>query len=147
VARGDVPRAIAEARRWVELEPTEDEAQHRLIELLADSGNRAEAIRQYESYERALRIDDLRPLDHTRALIEHVRQRSGPPKQPSARSPSPDPTAPPAPPVTPASAQSVSGWRTRIVTVGVPASESRGDAGALHCGVAVPQFQHRPGRE
>ncbi|MBI4503428.1 MAG: hypothetical protein HY700_20000 [Gemmatimonadetes bacterium] len=86
VARGDVPRAIAEARRWVELEPVEDEAQHRLIELLASTGNRAEAIRQYESYERALKADDLVPLDHTRALIDQVRQSSAPPGPPAPQS-------------------------------------------------------------
>jgi adenylate cyclase len=72
-AGDDLVSAIAEARRWVALEPAEDEAQHRLIELLARSGERAEAIRQYESYERALAPDDLRPLDHTRALIERMR--------------------------------------------------------------------------
>ncbi|MBI4521266.1 MAG: tetratricopeptide repeat protein, partial [Gemmatimonadetes bacterium] len=51
----------------------------------AAAGNRAEAIRQYESYERALKAEDLEPLDHTRALIESVRQSSA----------SPSPTGPP----------------------------------------------------
>jgi len=79
VARGDSARAIAEARRWVELEPTEDEAQHRLIERLAAAGDRAEAIRQYDSYQRVLEADELEPLEHTQALIEAVRQGRGAP--------------------------------------------------------------------
>jgi adenylate cyclase len=81
VATGDSERAIAHARRWVELEPLEDEAQHRLIELLASLGKRAEAIRQYESYERALHSEELEPLDHTLELIARVRQSSAAPSQ------------------------------------------------------------------
>ncbi|MBI4544282.1 MAG: hypothetical protein HY703_03705 [Gemmatimonadetes bacterium] len=84
VARGDVERAMLAARRWVELEPLEDEAHHRLIELLAHSGNRAEAIRQYDSYERALKAEELEPLEQTRALIAVVRQSSTAPTPPTA---------------------------------------------------------------
>ncbi|MBI4420571.1 MAG: hypothetical protein HY560_07065 [Gemmatimonadetes bacterium] len=122
VTRGDVERAIAEARRWVELEPAEDTAQHRLIELLAASGNRAEAIRQYESYERALKADDLEPLEHTRGLIERVRQSSAAP--PSAAVPPvqrPE-SGPPAPPVATAPARALPRWRRRQVTFAATAA-------------------------
>ena len=81
VARADPARAIREARRWVELEPSEDEAQHRLIELLAAAGDRTEAIRQYERYQRVLEVDELEPLEHTRALIEAVRRGRGAPAE------------------------------------------------------------------
>jgi len=74
LAAGDQERAIAHARHWIELEPLEDEAQHRLIELLGIAGQRAEAIRQYESYERTLQAEELEPLETTRELIARIRQ-------------------------------------------------------------------------
>jgi len=70
---GDVAGALQAARDWVQLTPGEDEAQHRLIELLAASGNTIEAARQYEVYERALAADDLTPLEDTKALIARIR--------------------------------------------------------------------------
>ena len=71
---GDHRRALEHARRWVELEPLEDEAQHRFIQLLALSGRRSEAIRQYETFERALAKDDLEPLEETKKLVEGIRE-------------------------------------------------------------------------
>jgi adenylate cyclase len=73
----DLALAVAHARSWVEIEPLEDEAQHRLIELLAVSGARAEALRQYEIYERALQGDGLQPLDETRELVARLRRGGG----------------------------------------------------------------------
>jgi DNA-binding SARP family transcriptional activator len=70
---GAVSEALLVARQWVELEPQEDEAQHKLIELLAATGQRAEALRQYESYERLLAADQLLPLEQTVALITALR--------------------------------------------------------------------------
>lgn len=88
VADGDVDRAIAHARRWVELEPMEDEAHHRLIELLAESGDRSDAIRQYESYQRMLAQEELTPLEQTVELIERVRGGARQPESPgTARKP------------------------------------------------------------
>jgi DNA-binding SARP family transcriptional activator len=65
--------ALLVARRWVELEPQDDEAQHKFIELLAATGERAEALRQYESYERQLAADQLQPLEQTVALVAALR--------------------------------------------------------------------------
>jgi Tol biopolymer transport system component len=70
---GAVADAIEAARAWVTLEPYDDEAQHRLIELLAGSGQRSEALAQYERYERLLKADDLEPLDETKALVALLR--------------------------------------------------------------------------
>jgi DNA-binding SARP family transcriptional activator/TolB-like protein len=70
---GDVSGALAIARRWVELEPLDDEAQHHFIQLLAASGRRSEAIHQFESFQRVLMDDDLEPLDETRELIDRIR--------------------------------------------------------------------------
>ncbi len=69
----DAGAALAVARRWVELEPLEDEAQHKLIELLAASGERAEALREAENYERLLHEDGLQPLEETKQLVERIR--------------------------------------------------------------------------
>ncbi|MGH7576534.1 MAG: tetratricopeptide repeat protein [Longimicrobiales bacterium] len=72
-AAGDLRGAVQAAQRWVAPDPFDDEAQHRLIEVLAEAGERAEAIRQYETYARLLEPEGLRPLDQTATLIERVR--------------------------------------------------------------------------
>jgi DNA-binding SARP family transcriptional activator len=72
LARGDPASALATARRWVEAEPLEAEAQHRLIRLLADGGDPQGALRQYRRYERRLEGDDLEPLPETRRLLERI---------------------------------------------------------------------------
>ncbi len=91
LARGDTGAAIAAAREWLRLDPQQDEAQHKLIELLAASGQRTEAVQQYEVYERQLAVDDLEPLDETRTLIAGIRARasggSTPPHLPAAADP------------------------------------------------------------
>lgn len=75
VAANRLPGAIAAARRWVEQDGLEDEANHRLIELLVLSGDRTEAIRQYANYEARLKEElDVAPLDNTRELIERIRR-------------------------------------------------------------------------
>jgi len=73
---GDLTGAIEAAERWAEREPSDDEAQHRLIEILAAAGERAEAIRQYETYARRMAADGLQPLDETVALAERLRSDS-----------------------------------------------------------------------
>ena len=71
---GALEEACAEARRWIELEPLEDEAHHGLIQLLARAGHRAEALQQYEQYVRLLASDSLEPLEETIALAQAIRQ-------------------------------------------------------------------------
>lgn len=73
---GDLAGALEAAQRWVAPDPFDDEAQHRLIEALAEVGERGEAIRQYEMYARLLEPDGLRPLDETSALMERVRSEA-----------------------------------------------------------------------
>ncbi|MGH7556064.1 MAG: protein kinase domain-containing protein, partial [Longimicrobiales bacterium] len=70
---GDLVRALEEARHWVEADPLEDEAQHRLIELLAQVGQRAEALRQHEAYTRLMDRENLKPLEQTVRLVERIR--------------------------------------------------------------------------
>ena len=70
---GRLSEALRHARRWAELHPSDDEGQHRLIELLAAIGERGEALSRYESYRALLAADDLRPLDATAELVERIR--------------------------------------------------------------------------
>jgi DNA-binding SARP family transcriptional activator len=72
-AAGDLKGAVTAAELWVARDQTDNEAQHRLIETLAAAGERAEAIRQYETYARLLEPDGLRPLDETLELVQRLR--------------------------------------------------------------------------
>lgn len=71
-AAGDHAGAIEAAQHWVLPDPSDDEAQHKLVEVLAEAGRRTDAIRQYETYARLLGADGLEPLDETKALYGHV---------------------------------------------------------------------------
>lgn len=73
MSAGDVAGAITVAECWLAPDPTDDEAQHRLIAALAAAGERADAIRQYEAYARLLALDGLEPLEGTRALVDQTR--------------------------------------------------------------------------
>lgn len=113
---GDLAGALEAAQRWAAPDPFDDEAQHRLIETLAEAGERTEAIRQYETYTRLLEPERLRPLDETVALIERVRsevaawpEREGEPDAPAPATPSEAP-AHASPASTPRSR-----WRRRAV--------------------------------
>ena len=69
------PEAIQAARQWVEVDPFDDEANHRLIELLSSSGNRAEALHEFSAYEQRLKTElQIEPLEHTRKIIEEIRK-------------------------------------------------------------------------
>ena len=88
-AAGDFEGAIAAAEQWIAVDPADDEAQHRLIEALALAGERAEAIRQYETYARMVEPDGLHPRDETAVLIERLRADASP--LPTLRDPAPSP--------------------------------------------------------
>jgi DNA-binding SARP family transcriptional activator/TolB-like protein len=69
---GDHAGAIAAAQRWISPDPLDDEAQHKLIELLAEAGQRTDAIRQYEAYAGMLAAEGLDPLDETKELWQRL---------------------------------------------------------------------------
>ncbi|HSL71956.1 MAG TPA: BTAD domain-containing putative transcriptional regulator, partial [Longimicrobiales bacterium] len=69
IAQNDLAGALDIARKWIAPDPLDDEAQHRLIELLARTGQRTEALREYESYAARLESEGLEPLDQTVSLI------------------------------------------------------------------------------
>ncbi|HUH13505.1 MAG TPA: BTAD domain-containing putative transcriptional regulator [Longimicrobiales bacterium] len=109
VVGGRLQEALTVAWRWATLEPLEDEAQHALIGLLALSGDRAGALRQFEGYrERLERELEVEPLEQTLALVERLRagdlsdfellgtRVAPPPESHPARTPAPEP--PPASP-------------------------------------------------
>jgi DNA-binding SARP family transcriptional activator/TolB-like protein len=73
LSQGDKRGAIRVAEQWMARDRMDDEAQHRLIETLASAGERAEAIRQYETWERARESDGLEPPEETRALVERLK--------------------------------------------------------------------------
>jgi DNA-binding SARP family transcriptional activator len=79
IAAGKFKDAIDAVRVWLEFDPLEDEANHRLIELLARSGARVEALNAFNEYERRLKDElDVEPLEHTRELIDSVRDNAYP---------------------------------------------------------------------
>jgi TolB-like protein/Tfp pilus assembly protein PilF len=78
VAAGEAPRALAAARRWVLADPLDDEAQQRLIGLLARGGLRNEALRQYDDYRDRLAAIDAEPLPSIAALVDELKSGSLP---------------------------------------------------------------------
>ena len=75
---GDRTGAVAAARRRVDLDPLDEAAQRRLIELLALVGDRAGAIRQYRACVAVLDAElGVPPLDETTELYERIRDEPG----------------------------------------------------------------------
>jgi DNA-binding SARP family transcriptional activator len=72
-ARGEYPRAIAYARRRLELDRLHEPAHRELIRLYALNGDRAAALAQYRDCVRTLSQElGVAPLDETAALFEQV---------------------------------------------------------------------------
>lgn len=70
----EMSQALAAAAAWLDLEPMDDEAHHRAIELLALTGQRTEALTHFDRYAALLRAEyDVAPLEETRALVERIR--------------------------------------------------------------------------
>lgn len=76
---GDLTGAVTMTQAWVAPDPLDDEAQHRLIELLARVSGRTEALKQYEVYTRLLEAEELEPLDQTRELAASIERQTNPP--------------------------------------------------------------------
>jgi TolB-like protein/DNA-binding SARP family transcriptional activator/Flp pilus assembly protein TadD len=75
LADGETADALAAARDWVQADPFDDEGQHQLIELLAVSGRRSEALRQFDDYAALVsREMDVEPLPETIELVERIRE-------------------------------------------------------------------------
>src|SRR5262249_39501350 len=74
VAAGDVENALAAGQSALRIEPLQELVQQRVIELYQASGQRAEAIRQYERLAVLLKDElGIAPSKHTRALVAQIR--------------------------------------------------------------------------
>ncbi len=108
-AEGDTAAAVAAAARRVDLDPLDEPAHRRLMRLLARSGDRAGAIRQYRSCVSVLERElGVAPLAETTELYEAIRD-----ERPSATT-SPDTRR------TPTAASTGSGERTPAAPVRLP---------------------------
>jgi DNA-binding SARP family transcriptional activator len=73
-AAGDLDRAVAHAQRWQALDPLHEPAYQALIRLLAWTGQRSAALRQYRALVRTLDTElAVRPLPETTRLYDDVR--------------------------------------------------------------------------
>jgi predicted ATPase/DNA-binding SARP family transcriptional activator len=71
--QGDTRAALGYARRWVELDSLNEPAQRALMLLYAQDGQRAAALRQYDSLLKELRASGLQPSAETIALYKQIR--------------------------------------------------------------------------
>jgi DNA-binding SARP family transcriptional activator len=89
--------ALQVATRWADVDPLDDEAQQRMVELLALTGQRTEALERFEAFEERLRREELEPLADLRKLVASIRagtfaiERQGVAARPQ---PSPPPVTP-----------------------------------------------------
>jgi len=132
VQAGDLPRGLDHARRWLSLDPLHEPAHQALIRLLAWTGQRSAALRQYRALVRVLSAElAVSPLPETTRLYDDVRAgrlRSAPGAAAPARSP-----AGAAPAATPAAAgpgpaESPSPGQGGSVAAGRPARRRSADA-------------------
>lgn len=85
----DPARAIADAERWLALDPLHEPAHRALIRLHGSAGDRAAAIRQYRECVRLLdRELGVAPLSETTALARAI--EAGEPEPAAARPPAPN---------------------------------------------------------
>ena len=74
VQAGDLPRALDHARRWLALDSLHEPAHQALIQLLAWTGQRSAALRQYRALVRVLSAElAVSPLPETTRLYDDVR--------------------------------------------------------------------------
>ncbi|WP_242392112.1 BTAD domain-containing putative transcriptional regulator [Anaeromyxobacter oryzisoli] len=71
---GNGSEAIPLLRRLLEVEPAAEDAHQLLMKLLAGSGRRAEALRQYDACESALHAAGLAPSEQTRGLRQAIQR-------------------------------------------------------------------------
>lgn len=72
---GDCEAALKTAWKWVGFDPLDDGAQQHLIQLLAETGSRTEALAQYERYKAMLEKElGLDPLEETVAMVEAIKR-------------------------------------------------------------------------
>ena len=94
-AAGDRAAAVETAKRLVGLDPLNEEGHRALMRLLAASGQRAQAVKQYQTLTQALRRElDTGPDPETRRLLEKIQASDAPMPVPA-----PDEREPASPPL------------------------------------------------
>jgi DNA-binding SARP family transcriptional activator len=89
----DIQRAIAHARRWLSLDPLHEPAHRALMRLLARSGDRAAALRQYRECARVLdRELGVTPLPETALLAAAIESGAPEPEPAPSHAPTVDET-------------------------------------------------------
>jgi DNA-binding SARP family transcriptional activator len=74
---GGFHEALGVAREWLRRDPLGEEVHHALIECLALSGRRADALQHFEAWERERTAEQLPIADETLALVEKIRSGEG----------------------------------------------------------------------
>lgn len=101
--RGDLPGAIAYARRGAAVDPLREDVQLLLIELLAEAGRPVEAVQHYRDliavFQEQTGLPPGPQLQETAAVIESRLSVSGRSQSPSSRSKPKAAASPPVPPV------------------------------------------------
>src|SRR5205814_5240184 len=78
-ARARTGHSARWARRALEISPYDESALRRLLCVLDEAGDRADAMQEYEAFGRRLRADlDLDPAPETTCVAETIRARVGP---------------------------------------------------------------------
>jgi predicted ATPase/DNA-binding SARP family transcriptional activator len=73
-SQGEYEPAIAHARRWLALDPLHEPVHRHLMQLYAQAGQRAAALRQYQECVRILKAElGLPPSEETTSLYEQIR--------------------------------------------------------------------------
>ncbi|MEZ4621683.1 MAG: BTAD domain-containing putative transcriptional regulator [Caldilineaceae bacterium] len=79
VAQAQFEEAVHFGRRWLQLDPLEEAVHRQLMQLYAQAGQQAAAIRQYDECTRILAAElDVPPAAETTALFEAIRTRRFP---------------------------------------------------------------------
>ncbi len=85
IGSGDLDVALADAQRWLSLDPLHEPAHHALIRILAWQGQRSAAMRQYRACVRVLDSElGVAPLEETTQLYDTVRRGTLPPPETAA---------------------------------------------------------------
>jgi DNA-binding SARP family transcriptional activator/tetratricopeptide (TPR) repeat protein/TolB-like protein len=86
--RGDLDGAVALSRRACEIDPDDEPSVRRLMQMLAERGDPAGALREYERFAaRLMRELEMEPAPETEALRRSLRVRAEPPAAPPAPPP------------------------------------------------------------
>lgn len=90
-ANGDLMDAVASARRAVALNSADEESLRCLLTLLDRQGDRAAAVREYDSFATRLEEYGVSPSAETRSLLSRIRQREDDLSSKAAPSPAIEP--------------------------------------------------------